>query len=358
MVDARELRTSSGRYVERLLHYLQQIDTSNRYTVLLKPKDLDDWKPSNKQFSKLACRYKEFTFSEQLGYLKLLRDLKPDLVHFTFPQQPILYGGKTITTVHDLTTARFGNPSKNWLVFRIKRLVYRVLLRVAAHKSAVVLTPTQWVKEDLARFARVNSRKIVVTPEAADPLADHSQEVPELKDSHFIMYVGRPNPHKNLNRLVAAFAILKKQHSDLQLVLVGKQDANYRLLKKYVKKLGIEDIVFTGFLPDSQVRWLYEHTAAYVFPSLSEGFGLPGLEAMVHDAPLISSNATCLPEVYGDAAIYFDPTDPNDIAKKIASVIDKPEIAKSLRQTGKKQAARYSWQRMAEATAEVYRSLL
>ncbi len=357
VIDARELRTSSGRYVERLLHYLQKIDHQHRYTVLLKPADLEGWKPHNKNFSGVACPYKEFTFAEQLGFLKQLRALQPDLVHFAFPQQPLLYRGKTITTVHDLTTARFGNPAKNWLLFRLKRIVYRFSIRYAAHKAAFVLTPTQWVKEDLARFARINSRKIVVTLESADPLADKPEIVPELENSPFIMYVGRPNPHKNLNRLIAAFAILKQSHPDLKLVLVGKRDANYRLLEKYVKKLNIADVIFTGFLPDTQVRWLYEHTKAYIFPSLSEGFGLPGLEAMLHGAPVVSSNATCLPEVYGEAAVYFDPTDTTDIAKRTDGVLRKPELARRLVKAGRKQAAHYSWQRMAQQTLEVYNDI-
>src|SRR5271170_7196953 len=107
VIDARELRTSSGRYVERLLHYLQSIDQEHNYTLLLKPKDIDGWKVTNLNFSSVACSHKEFSFAEQIALRKQIRNLKPGLVHFTFPQQPTLYGGRTITTVHDLTTLRF-----------------------------------------------------------------------------------------------------------------------------------------------------------------------------------------------------------------------------------------------------------
>ena len=358
LIDARELRTSSGRYVERLLHYLQQIDSSHTYTVLLKPEDMDGWKASNRHFSKLACPHKEFSFAEQTAMLRQVQGLHADLVHFAFPQQPIAYRKKTITTVHDLTTARFDNPAKNWFVFRGKRLTYRSVIKFVTRKSAAVITPSEYVKEDLAKFARINSRKINVTYEAAEPLAAKAEPVPELAEADFIMYVGRPNPHKNLNRLVAAFAILKQSHPDLKLVLVGKTDFNFRLLQRYVKKLDISDVVFTGFLPDSQVRWLYEHTNAYVFPSLSEGFGLPALEAMVHGAPVASSNATCLPEIYGEAALYFDPLDPIDIAKVVSRILDKPEVAKDLGRLGKKQVGKYSWQRMAEETLALYKEIL
>src|SRR4051794_36055367 len=107
VIDARELRTSSGRYVERLLHYLQEIDKANEYKVLLKPGDIASWRPINPNFVAVGCPHKEFTLSEQLGLRKQIEGLKPDLVHFTFPQQPIFYKGKAITTIHDLTTLRF-----------------------------------------------------------------------------------------------------------------------------------------------------------------------------------------------------------------------------------------------------------
>lgn len=358
VVDARELRTSSGRYVERLLHYLQKIDTKHDYAVLLRPQDIEGWHPTNKKFIPVACPYKEFTLAEQTALKEQIQRLKPDLVHFAFAQQPIFYRGKVVTTIHDLTTARFDNPSKNWFVFRFKRFIYKLAVRMVARKSKALITPSDFVKDDLARFARINSRKITVTHEAAEPLSDRSVPMDGLSDSPFIMYVGRPNPHKNLNRLIAAFSILKKTHPRLKLVLVGKTDFNYRMLARYVKKLDIDGIIFSGFLPDSQVRWLYEHTAAYVFPSLSEGFGLPALEAMVHGAPVVSSNATCLPEIYGEAATYFDPIDVPSMAHSIALVLDDATLARTLHTRGIKRAASFSWKRMAEQTLAIYNEVL
>jgi glycosyltransferase involved in cell wall biosynthesis len=103
---------------------------------------------------------------------------------------------------------------------------------------------------------------------------------------------------------------------------------------------------------------MYEHTAAYVFPSLSEGFGLPGLEAMAHGAPVASSNATCLPEIYGEAAHYFNPTDAGDMAVKIAAVVNNPDLRAELIKNGRKQAAKYSWAKMAAETLEIYEQAL
>jgi glycosyltransferase involved in cell wall biosynthesis len=360
VIDARELRTSTGRYVERLLYYLQEVDTDlgHRYYVLLNPKDVDGWEPKSKRFEKVPCANKEFTFSEQLGLAWKLYRMKPDLVHFTMIQQPVLYFGKVVTTAHDITNARFDNPSKNKYIYAVKQWVYKRVIKIVAHKSRVMITPSEFVKDDVAKFSGTNSRKYVVTYEAGDQVDAPAEEYPELKDKRFIMYVGRPTPHKNLSRLIDAFAQLQAKHPDLYLVLAGKKDANYKRHEKEVRQKGVEQVIFTDFISDGQLRWLYEHCQAYVFPSLSEGFGLPGLEAMAQGAPVVSSNATCLPEVYDEAAHYFDPEDIDAMAKAINDVLTKPELRKNLIAKGKKQVAKYSWQRMAEQTFEVYKQVL
>src|SRR5439155_192079 len=108
----------------------------------------------------------------------------------------------------------------------------------------------------------------------------------------------------------------------------------------------------------SQLRWFYENTAAYVFPSLSEGFGLPPLEAMWHGAPIVSSNATCLPEVNKDAAHYFDPLDVQEMADKISEVIESPDLQNELRKKGQNLVKTYSWERMAKQTLDVFNKAL
>ena len=358
VIDARELRTSTGRYVERLLHYLQQLDQQHEYAVLLKPEDMDGWQPSNPHFTKVACPHREFTFAEQFAYKKQLGELRPDLVHFAKDNQPVPYRGKVVTTMHDLTTARFRNPAKPWAVFRFKQLVYKWVVKRVAKKSAAILTGSQFVKDDLIKFTGVSPDKITVTYEAADAITDAPVIVPELRGKPFVMYVGRPTPHKNLERLIEAFEQLRAQHPDLLLALAGKQDANYRRIEAVTRKKGIKNVVFTGFVGEGQLRWMYENCSAYVFPSLSEGFGLPGLEAMAHGAPVISSNATCLPEIYSGAARYFDPLDVTAMSDAINEVLTDKNLRDELIKKGRVQAAKYSWRRMAQQTLAVYDRLL
>ncbi|HMS23238.1 MAG TPA: glycosyltransferase family 1 protein [Candidatus Saccharibacteria bacterium] len=358
VIDARESGTSTGRYIDKLIEYLAKEKPAYKVTVLTAPKRVDFIESIAPKFLTVVSPVKEFTFSEQTRLLEQIKKLKPDLVHFGMTQQPILYRGKTITTVHDLTTARFKNPAKNPLVFWVKQKVYRVVIKIVARKSETIITPSEYVKDDLAKFAKINSRKIEVTYESADKITEASEAIEELVDKQFLLYVGRPQPHKNLDRLIEAFVSLQQKHPDLHLVLAGKKDALYWQLEKHVKNQKLENVIFTDFVSEGQLKWLYENTACYVFPSLSEGFGLPALEAMVHGAPVASSNATCLPEIYKDSAEYFSPTDIDSMTTAIEKILTNKNLSDKLRERGKKLAASYSWQRMAKKTLEIYKSTL
>ncbi len=354
VVDARIINSTTGTYMLNLLENLQAADTKNRYSVLIHPKDIEYWKPRSKRFTIVPCTVRLSSASEQTILARQIRSLKPDLVHFCMPQQPALLGIKRVTTIHDLTPLNFRTPRST----RSKRTAYRWLLRRVAHKSEQLIAPSEYTKEALAKFAHINSRKINVTHLAAEQIKAESKPIDGLEGVQFIAFVGRPAQHKNLDRLVDAFALLHDKNPDLRLVLAGKLLSGYRKLAEYAGSGGIENIIFTDYIDAGQLRWLYENAAAYVFPSLSEGFGLPGLEAMAHGCPVISSNATCLPEIYGDAAHYFDPSDTEDMATAIHKVVNNEKLRADLITLSRKQAQKYSWQKMAEQTFAVYNEAL
>lgn len=371
VIDARIRRASTGRPVDRLLEYLPSLDTENRYTILLEPDD--PWQTANRKFKTLACKYKQFSFNpwQQIAYSRQLYKLKPDLVHFTLtPQQPLFYFGKQITMTHDLTMLKYTRAGRlpEWL-HKIRMKGYRLLLWQSHKKAAKILVPTEYVADALNKYHLFTNRKTVVTLEASEPPIAGKPVMPSVLESHlpsadhhlpFLLYVGSAFPHKNIDRLIQAFEILKEHHPELKLVLVGKREYHAKQLRRRAKKRRYyDDIIFTGFVPDEELKWLYTNAKAYVFPSLSEGFGLPGLEAMVHGCPVVSSNATCLPEVHGDAAVYFDPENITDMAEKINQVLAfTPKSREDLIEKGKKQAAKFSWRRMAEQTLQVYKEVL
>ena len=357
-IDARLINSSTGRYIERLVHYLEEVDTENDYTVIIPSKDKNFYIPSNPRFKVMFSDHQIYSFSEQLGFKKLLDTLSPDLVHFCMPQQPILYRGKSVTTFHDLTLLSIYNSDKNWLIYRIKQLVGRYVFKRVARTSQHLITPTEYVKKSLVEFAKIPSEKVTVTLEAAEIVSDTPEAYEPMVDKKYIMYVGSQSDYKNIKRLILAHQKLLQNNPELQLVLVGKTTGKNGKAagcnKAWSEANGHKNVVFTGFLPDEQLAWLYQHTAAYVFPSLMEGFGLPGLEAMISGAPVVSSNTTCLPEVHGDAAEYFNPTNVDDIALAVQRVIGNETLRSSLIQKGYTQAAKYSWRRMAEQTHQVY----
>lgn len=353
VIDARIINSTTGRYVERLLTYLETIDTSNLYTVLVPTKDLDYWKPHNDNFALMAADFANYSFGEQLGFKRFLDELAPDLVHFCMPQQPILYTGVHVTTVHDLTLLQTYNSDKNWLVFHAKQLVGRFVFKRVAHTSAHIITPTEYVKKSYSDFANIPLDKITVTYEAADTALTDATPV-ELPFKKFLLYVGAQSDYKNIPQLAKAHQQLLASHPDLGLVLVGKKSVMHKRNEKLFSEKGYKNIHFTGFVTDEELAWLYRHCAAYVFPSLTEGFGLPGLEAMAYAAPVVSSDYTCLPEVYGKAAWYFDPEDSNDMAERIGQVLDDEKLRSDLIDKGNRKITEYSWERMAEQTHQVY----
>lgn len=361
VIDARIRAASTGRGIARLLEQLQDIDSEHRYTVILQKGD--EWTPKSKNFTAVYTRFPNFSFNllNQVLYAWQLYKLKADLVYFTLtPQQPMLYFGPQATLTHDLSMLKFVRAGRLplWL-HAIRMRGYRLLLWSAHRRAKRVLVPTEYVADAVNKYHLFTNRKTTVAQEASEPPLPGKAIAPADMPQDFILYVGSAFPHKNLERFISAFSLLKEQHPDLKLVLVGKRELHSKQLERWSKKIEHhEDIIFTGFVPDEELKWYYEHAKAYVFPSLSEGFGLPALEAMVHGCPVVSSNTTCLPEVCGDAAHYFDPEDIHEMAQKIDEVISNEGLRKKLIEKGFQNAKRFSWRKFAQIHVDVFKELL
>ncbi|MCA9343044.1 glycosyltransferase family 4 protein [Candidatus Saccharibacteria bacterium] len=361
VIDNRIRRSSTGRYSDRLVEHLQKIDSGNHYTILLS--EGDKWKPSSKNFTALEAPFAQFSFNplQQIRFARLLYGLKADLVHFPMNQQPVFYFKKVVTSTLDLTMLQFTRAGKTPLpIHWIKMLGYKFLFWYSNKKSAHIITISNYVKLALAnRYAFTKDK--TTTTYLASELAFKNTSPPKKshKPDKFVLYVGTAFPHKNLINLVKSFELVAEYNEGLNLVLVGKKEYHYEQLEKLVNKSKFSSrIIITGFVDDPVLAWYYKNAAAYVFPSLSEGFGLPGLEAMAHGCPVVSSNATCLPEVYGEAAHYFDPGDVADMAQKISEVLDDKKLRQKLVEKGHKQVNKYSWENMAKQTLEIYEKAL
>ena len=178
--------------------------------------------------------------------------------------------------------------------------------------------------------------------------------------SPFILYTGNIKPHKNVDRLIEAFAILRRRRADdLKLLIIGDEISKYSNLRRLVHRFQLHQHVrFLGFVPEETLLVLYRLAAAFVFPSLYEGFGLPPLEAMASGTPVITSNVSSLPEVVGDAALLIDPMDPAALADAMWRVLEEPALRADLIRRGCQRVKAFSWAQSAARTREVYAEVL
>jgi glycosyltransferase involved in cell wall biosynthesis len=368
LIDGRGIKkTGIGRYIENTLAEILKLDKNNQYLLLIKAEDRKTiWLKAN-NLELIETNVEWFGVKEQTELLKIINDQQPDLVHFTNFNFPVGYKGKFVINIHDLTLLHFKNfraSVASRIYYRFKDQVMRnIVLRQGIRRAKAVIVPTNYVKEDVAKTFRVRRNKIVVTYYGSVNQDFHTPRVNLEKlgiNKPFLLYVGNAYPHKNLERMILAFGrLITKYLLDYQLVIAGKKDSFHKNLEEAVKEAKLTDrVVFTGYVTDQELAGLYKNASLYVFPSLSEGFGLPPLEAMAHDLPVVSSSATCLPEVLGDAAEYFDPKSIGDMARAMLKVLSDKEFSAKLVKKGQKQFKKYSWRKTAKQTLEVYNKAL
>lgn len=357
VIDARIVNSTTGTYVERLLYYLQKVDSVNRYTVLIPSKDSNFWKPYAKNFSVQFADFDDYSVAEQTSFKTFLDTLGADLVHFCMPQQPVLYRGKKVTTFHDLTLLRVYNSDKNFFVYKFKQLVGRYVFKKVAHDSAEIIVPTEYTKQDLVSFAGISPHKIHVTYEAADigQFKKIRYDVPYKK---FIINVGNHSDYKNCVRLAEAHQKLLQKYPDLGLVFVNGSTDAVKANEALFNERGYKNIHFTHKAMKGERDYLYTKATVYVTPSLFEGFGLGALEAMGFGLPVLSSTATCLPEVYADGALYFDPLNVDEMVEQIDTVLSDDKLRSSLIKRGLARHKTFSWEKMARETHAVYKKAL
>ena len=289
----------------------------------------------------------------------VLMATRADLLHVTYIAPP-LTPCPTVVTVHDLSYLVFDD-----VVSPRTRSILRTLVPRSVARASRVIAISEWTKRDLIRHYDVAPEKIAVTHLAPDPvftpIEDAAREaLPEGVVEPFVLAVGNLEPRKNLARLVEAFAGLVRDHGFAgRLVLVGKPAADTAAITAAVDRWGLQSrVVFTGYVTQAMLRLLYNRAIVFAYPSLYEGFGLPAVEAMACNCPVVASNASALPEILGDAALLVEPHSTSELVRAMAAVIDDPELARSLKAKGRRQAALYSWDKTATQTRAVYEDVV
>jgi glycosyltransferase involved in cell wall biosynthesis len=282
-----------------------------------------------------------------------------DLLHCPKSAIPFFSSCSTVVTLHDLIPLRHPETEK-----LSARIYWQLQIPIAARRSNFIITDSEHARQEIMDDYQVESGKIKAIMLGFDPSMTmprnpgvasgirRKYDIPEK----YILYVGTIQPRKNLDTLIEAFNCLKKDRGIKQkLVVVGRKGWLYDRLFARIDELGLnEDVIFTGFVPDEELPYIYDGAAVFVYLSLFEGFGLPPLEAMACGVPVITSDTTSLPEVVGDAGITVSPTDLEQVTEAIRNLLENVELADSLRRLGKDRARLFSWDSAARETLQVY----
>lgn len=298
-----------------------------------------------------------FSLQQQWVVPARLQQLNVDVYHSPYYLMPYLPRVPALVTVHDLIPLVY---PEYFSVFQ--RLTFAVTVRLAIRRSTAVIAVSRATARDVREYLGVGPRRVRVIHEAADPRFRPlpPEEITATRTAlalpeRYVLYFGSNKPHKNLVRLVHAWARIQPQA--VPLVIAGAWDPRYPDAQHAAEAVGVEDSVrFLGPVPERHVPALYAGATLFVFPSEYEGFGLPVLEAMACGTPVACSNSASLPEVTGDAARLFEPTDVTSIANVLHDLLQDDTLRNELRQRGLHRAADFSWEQTARETLELYRS--
>jgi len=360
--------TGIGRYAYELVQHLAKLDAVNEYVCFLNPEEYKTFKKPAKNVRAVRVDAPHYSIAEQTSFLLALWKEKCDLVHFTHFNAPLLYTGKSVVTVHDLTLSKF--PGRK-MVNPIHRAAYNTVIRRSVSHASHIVTVSQNTKKDLLKMLGTAPKKVTTIYNGmsgdfhpAKNLAATHAAITKKYDIHgdYLLYTGVWRDHKNILGMLRALAQLRHEKKfGGKLVITGRPDAVYAPdIHKTIEEAGLRHaVIFAGLVPEDDLIALYQAARVFVFPSFYEGFGLPLLESMAAGVPVAASNASCIPEVGGAGnAAYFNPYDVPEMAQQIYRAWSDEPLRKQLIANGKKHVKGFSWEQMAKETLAIYSQVL
>jgi glycosyltransferase involved in cell wall biosynthesis len=364
VIDARlygPKHTGIGRYTKNLLLALSNLPDFKKYlfTLIIYPElESEIKKDLGNKFKYFTTNIRHYSIREQLFLPFLIYRLHPNLVHFTHFNKPVFYFGSSVVTIHDLIKHFFTgklNTTKNTCVYWIKHFFYLKLTNLTIKNNTIIVPSDYWRNYIIKNF-HLSPEKITTTHEAVDPTflkkiyKQNNFTTNKLKN--YILYTGNLYPHKNIE---IVFKALKKL-PQLKLKIICARSYFTQRIQNLIKQYKIDNQVeFLGYIPDNEFNKIYHQALALVHPSLMEGFSLTGLEAMSLGCPVISSNSSCLPEIYQNSVLYFDPNNSDDLISQIKKLQNNSKLREKLINLGYQQVQKYSWTKTAKQTFNVYR---
>jgi glycosyltransferase involved in cell wall biosynthesis len=350
-------RVGSGEYCFQLLLNLNKIDKKNNYIIYLPEKPTKDLPKESKNWHYKIIRPRKYWTLFGLSLEFLLRRSKPDVFFSPTHYLPI-FAPQSAISILDVSYLHFPELFKST---DLKQLVKWT--RYSARKASKIFTISQSSKDDIIKEYGIAGYKIAVTYPGIKTVSGNESKtlsMDELREKYkikkdYVLFVGTLQPRKNITRLIEAFSKLK---SDTELIIVGRKGWLYEEILSAPKKFNIENKVkFLTSIKDEDLPAFYKYATCFVLPSLYEGFGLPVLEAMRYGCPVITSNVSSLPEAGGDAALYVDPKNAEDIKEKIELMINDNQLRDKLIKKGYEQVKKFGWEKTAKETLKVLENI-
>jgi glycosyltransferase involved in cell wall biosynthesis len=376
VIDARRIRDFGiGTYIRNLIYALARADQKNQYQMVVSPAQAPLLSGLPPQFQIATYTREDTRAAEEIAFPLFLRRFSANVYHIPLNRVPFFTPKPYVVTVHDMASLLYSEDSG------VRMNLRRYRFRRGLLRAGKILSVSAATRRDVVQMLSIPPDRVRIVYSAPAPeffQRGHSVDAraagPQTEEHErrrileryqitypFLLYAGNIRPQKNIPRLVEAFAVVRNelahhpQYSDLRLIIIGDQIARNPAVRHAVIHSRVENCArFLGFVPFDTLRVFYECAAAFVFPSLYEGFGLPPLEAMASGTAVVTSNVSSLPEAVNDAAMLVNPDNVFDIARGIREVLLDPELRASLVAKGREQAARFSWDRTAREVIEVY----
>jgi len=351
-----------GRYTFSLVEALSRLAADATFVVALQPGQPNSRYDLDQLVARPNVRLAPFPLPprsplEQVRWPQAARRWALDVFHAPYFYMPYALPCPAVVTIYDLIPLVFPQGFS-----AAQRLSFHLMVGLAVRRASAVIAVSAATRTDLLRYFNLSPNRVHVTPLAADAsfYPRPPAEVAAVRARYglpnaYVLYVGINKPHKNLPRLIEAYAKIGEAPP---LVLAGREDPRYPEARRQAEVLGLGGrVAFPGDIAGADLPALYSGASLFVFPSLYEGFGLPPLEAMACGTPVVCSNRASLPEIVGDAALTVDPDDVEAIASAMRRVLDDADLRESLRQRGWARAAQFSWEHTAQETLRIYRML-
>lgn len=353
-LDLRYLNSMTGgikRYTEKVFQELLKIDQESFFPFGESNENLD-FSLSHNYWLKIPISNDEMT-NKYTAFNYFVNDL--DVLFSTYFPLTSHNNVNSVLTIHDLIPIIY----PEYAIHQQTEKFFKEDIFEAANSAKVIIADSEATKKDIVNYFEISESKIKVVYLGCDNLSEVEPDKNLLKkynifEANYILSVCTLEPRKNLNGVIEAFEKVKREKADLKLVLVGALGWKYESLLEQIKgSMYYEDIVVTGFVNDEELVSLYKFAEVFAFPSFYEGFGLPVLEAMAYGTPVVTANNSSLPEVGGDACLYCNPYDTDDIKNKLLLVLNDEQLAMDMTNKGLKRAELFTWEKTAQQIYDI-----